>query len=71
MKIELKANNRPTKPGWYILKRNAPSDTFERTVFVSIGQDNLLRGQSPLGSFPLSIIEDSARWSDAIEIESV
>jgi hypothetical protein len=66
MKLVLKKNNQPTKPGYYLCKR--PHQAKPEVAEVrkeDKGGLTMLHGQ---GIFPLSHCEREAVWSDALEI---
>jgi hypothetical protein len=63
MRIELKQNNRPKKPGYYLCQRNKE----RRPEVAEVRQENyglwMLHG---IGGFPLKQCEKDALWSDEI-----
>lgn len=67
MKITLKKDNIPTKPGYYLLKRpNADSRTELAQIRFIYDELYLIAG---ISSFPLNKCELDALWSDEFIIE--
>lgn len=63
MRIELKRNNRPKKPGYYLCQRNKEHRPDVTEIRKENGELWMLHG---IGIFPLKRCEKEALWSDEV-----
>jgi|LakMenEpi03Aug12_release.lakeMendotaPanAssembly.Ray.scaffolds.fasta_scaffold3742216_1 hypothetical protein len=73
--ITLKPNNKPTKPGFYLVTRPIHKDKINNIVSARVIQSKYYNGGSlylflgEISCFPLSKMEEDCLWSDEIIID--